>query len=118
MVIMTLYDSRVTFFNAIKHFYYNNRPAACNVLIKIRDNDDVGDKLEKSCTVSSEENLLRSLLNFLKANCKLYSDKYENEREVNIKLEIESEFWNKSFEIERENIDEFVESITKEMSRL
>ena len=44
---MTLYDSRVTFFNAIKHFYYNNRPAACNVLIKIRDNDDVGDKLEK-----------------------------------------------------------------------
>lgn len=58
------------------------------------------------------------MLDFLRANCKLYSNKYNNEREVNIKLEIGSEFWHKSFEIERENIDEFRESITEEMGRV
>lgn len=113
---MALYDSRKTFFNAIKHFYYNNRPAVCNVLVKIRDNDDVGDKLEKSCTLAFRDNIFYNWLNFLKINCELYSNKYDNEREVNIKLEIDSKFWHKSFEIERENIDEFVENITKEMS--
>lgn len=112
---MTLYDSRRTFFNAIKHFYYNYRLTNCTAVVKIRDNDDVGDKLEKSCTIKVEKNLIRSLLDFLRANCKLYSNKYNNEREVNIKLEIDSEFWHKSFEIERENIDEFRESITREM---